>query len=200
MTAKLRVELENATKKGFDEIVKDLEKMGVEGKDTEKVMEQLNKEMGSRKASELAKQVKELADEYDGTTTAAKQLDAELRVTHDLAVKSSKAMEDLSDSTQRAARSAGKSAEFQRDLQQALNERKVKAYRDEINKLADAMSGAAAPASKLSRAMATLGEVGKVAGAGLLAAGVALKLAWEGAKKFKEAVDAMAERGNRHPG
>ena len=148
MTAKLRIELENATKKGFDEIVKDLGKMGVEGKDTEKAIEALNKELASRNAAKMTEQVKQLADELDGTTAALRkakneqqQLDDALKASHNSTIANSKALQDLNAVAQRTAQSTGKAADYHRDLQQAMDERKTRAYKEQISKLADEMTG-----------------------------------------------------------
>lgn len=141
MTAKLTIELDNGTKKGFDEIAKDLEKMGVKSKDAEKAFEQLNKELESRKSADTAKKVKELADELDGTAAAAKKASDELGQFHDATIKNSKSLKELDDAAYNAAKAAGTLADYNRDLAQALDERRVKNYKDQINKLADEMAG-----------------------------------------------------------
>lgn len=79
MTTKLALELENRTKKGFDEIVKDLERMGVKGRDLDEALEGLNQELESRAAINQAKRLKALADEFDGTAVKARQAAAAQR-------------------------------------------------------------------------------------------------------------------------
>lgn len=193
MTAKLRVELENATGKGFDEITKDLAKMGKTGKDAEKAMDELNKELSSRSAADATKAAKELADQYDGTTAA-------LSSAHSAAISTRKSLQDLSDVAQREAANVGKAADFHKDLEAALNERKLRAYREQIDKLADEMTGLGKATKEATQAASQVGT--DPPGGGWLAvaskahvAALAIKGVWEGAKKVGEFVSYMSDQG-----
>lgn len=73
MTAKIRLELENATSRGFDEIVKDLDRLGLAGDKTDASIEALNNELSSRKAAEQSAQIKKLADQYDEAAVSARE-------------------------------------------------------------------------------------------------------------------------------
>lgn len=73
MTAKLVLELDNKTNQGLQEITRHIDQAGAASLRTTSKFDALNKEMESREAAKFAKEVKELADELDGTAEAARK-------------------------------------------------------------------------------------------------------------------------------
>lgn len=149
MSTKLRLDLENATRKGFDEIIKDLERVGASGLGTEKALQALNQELESRSAAKAAAQIQALADEYDGTAAAAR--------------KAAVAADEEADAVKRAASVAEGAAQAKaaaiRAVQRAEQEAKAKDKGGFAAGLSNAVSGAAEIVEKLKQ----VGEYARMA-------------------------------------
>lgn len=159
----------------------------------DKSLEDLNRELASREAQEQARRIRELADAMDGTAAKAAELvrqeneaSAALDRAHQAAIGNSQALRQLDEATHQAAIEAGTLGEYHQDLQRILDERKVRAYRVELEKLADAMSPAGPQG--FSKSMGALrGSIMPVV-ASVFAMQQGLKSAWE-------AVRFLSERG-----
>ena len=155
MPATITTTLTDNSKEWVDTLKKRFDEGGVAAEDFEETLEGVNKELGSRKAKEQADQLKQLADELDGTATAAAKLEQEERNASDAMgrqqqqiINKNAALRDLNVTTYAAAERAGTLSTYHRDLDKAMNEIKVREYKQEIDKLARSMSGLGAAEKK----------------------------------------------------
>lgn len=74
MTAKLKLELDNQTGKGFGQIVADLDRVGGSAQGASQAIDGLNATLGAGLADAMAQQLGALSAEYDATMDSAQQL------------------------------------------------------------------------------------------------------------------------------
>lgn len=196
MPATITTTLKDNSKEWADALKKRFVEAGGSAEDFEKTLEGLNNELESRAAQEQAQHVRELADAMDGTILKAKllkekeeQAAAAMVQAQRAAIGNNRELQQMDAAAFRAAKQAGTLADYNRDLQQALNDRKVREYRMEIDKLADAMS---------RRPGGFLGGMSQgftaLKGAALPIA-AALFAAVGGAKALHETIQFLAEKG-----
>lgn len=199
MTAKIKIEIDDQTKVGASTIGQELKKLDTAAGKAGKSIEDLTQEMDSRKQAEYRKEVQRLADELDGTAKKAREAEAAIKkqnaAVDDAAryansatramVKQNEELRELDRVATVAAAKAGKLTDYQRDLQAALEERKVRAYRQEIDKLADSMSGINKASAK---AAPSIGMMWTEMASKLTLAGQAARALWGG-------ISFLAEKG-----
>lgn len=121
MSEKIRIDLENETRKGFDEIVADLERTASSGSTTEQAMGGLNRELASTKAAEAAGQLGGLVEANSAAAGASNaNRDAQSRLTS--AVSS-------------FATEVSAAASAQEGFTNSLDAGELQAYKDEVERL-----------------------------------------------------------------
>lgn len=159
MAATIQVNVKDNSKEAMESLKKRFEATGVEAKKLDGNLEELGKELESRKAATATEDVKKLADELLRAEHAASEAGIAEAKLHDEMMQTARAaaaqdgqMEKLLGSVHDAAMASGKMADVSRDLAQAMDAEQAAKYKREIEALAKAMS---TPAKGFTQSLST---------------------------------------------
>lgn len=147
MAATIQVNVKDNSKEAMESLKKRFEATGVEAKKLDGNLEELGKELESRKAATATEDVKKLADELLRAEHAASEagiaeakLHEEMMQTARAAAVQNGQIAKLANDLHATAAASGKMADVSRDLAQAMDAEQAAKYKREIEALAKAMS------------------------------------------------------------
>jgi hypothetical protein len=216
MADKITLEFDDKTKAGFDSLKKNIEGTASSAQQAETKISALNKELESRAAQKLGEEMKELADQADGTADSMQQLADKYGITQKQAAALNKEMQsradshaaadakDLADELDHLAKSADTAAARTRELKKEMRSRADAEMKKDVKSQADKLDS-----QNKYRKMGVVGKAGAAAkgvgaklgkGVGLIGSGAAntkagLDMVFQGAQKVGQAIQAMSDRG-----